>query len=476
MRRNTTMSNAKIQAPKGTYDIFPSGKPKDPWTVSANWHVIERIAREVAELYHYGEIRTPVFEHSELFHRGVGETSDIVSKETYSFPDRKGRSFTLRPEGTAGVVRAVIENGLLNDQGARAKVYYIAPNFRYEEPQRGRYRQHHQFGIEAFGVAEPEQDVECILLQMDFYRRCGVKDLSLRINSLGDGESKQRYRDELVKFLSPKKAALSDDSQRRLETNPLRILDSKDPRDIEACIGVPPASESLSEKSRKHFDRVQELLRLTPSPRRGEGGGEGRELPAPVAADSLDNLSPLTPTLSPPGRGSHGVPFTVDGTLVRGFDYYTDTLWEVTAGGLGAQNAIGGGGRYDNLVEQLGGRPTPGVGFGSGLERLLIALEMQKVTLPTTNKPLVWLISLGDAAKSHNLQLLHELRAAGLPADMDFACRGAKGQFKLAEREKATWAIVVGDDEIAKGQVMLKNFATREEAAVPQSEVIARIQ
>ncbi len=466
MRRKTRMSNAKIQAPKGTADILPADAGK--------WHAVERIAREAAELYHFGEIRTPEFEHTELFHRGVGESSDIVSKETYTFEDRGKRSITLRPEGTAGVVRAMIEHNLLADQGARQKVYYLTSNFRYERPQSGRLRIHHQFGVEAFGVAEPEQDVECILLQMDFYRRCGVKDLALRINSLGDGESKQRYRDELVKFLSPKKAGLSEDSQRRLETNPLRILDSKDPRDIEACVGVPPASESLSEKSRNHFDRVQELLRLTPSPGTpGEGGGEGS---ASLPSNSTNDQNPHPALSRDTGRGSRaGLAFTVDGTLVRGFDYYTDTLWEVTAGGLGAQNAIGGGGRYDNLVEQLGGRPTPGVGFGSGLERLLIALEMQKVTLPTTAKPLVWLISLGDAARAHNLQLLQELRAAGLPADMDFAGRGAKGQFKLAEREKATWAIVVGDDEIAKGQVMLKNLAKREEAAVPRGEVIAKI-
>src|SRR5215207_4174084 len=241
-----------IQAPKGTQDILPAD--------AGRWHAVERVAREVATLYHFDEIRTPIFEHSELFHRGVGETTDIVSKETYTFPDRENRSLTLRPEGTAGVVRAVIENGLLNDQGARAKVYYIGPNFRYEKPQKGRYRQHHQFGVEAFGIAEPEQDVECILLQMDFYRRCGLKDLSLRINSLGDKESKQRYRDKLVEFLSPSASRLSEDSQRRLQDNPLRILDSKDPRDVEAVKGAPPAADYLSPRSRAHFDQVASLL------------------------------------------------------------------------------------------------------------------------------------------------------------------------------------------------------------------------
>src|SRR6478609_7631511 len=215
-----------IQAPKGTKDILPAE--------STRWQAVERIARELSAVYHFDEIRTPIFEHSELFHRGVGETTDIVSKETYTFNDRDNRSLTLRPEGTAGVVRAVIEAGMLNDQGARVKVFYLGPNFRYEKPQKGRYRQHHQFGVEAFGVPEADQDVECILLQMDFYRRCGLKDLALRINTLGDAESKRRYRDALVGFLSPAASRLSEDSQRRLGDNPLRILDSKDPRDIEA--------------------------------------------------------------------------------------------------------------------------------------------------------------------------------------------------------------------------------------------------
>src|SRR3954471_16931436 len=228
-------STATITAPRGTADILPA----ESW----KWQTVERIARDVSALYHFGEIRTPIFEHTELFHRGVGEASDIVNKEMYTFDDRGARSITLRPEGTAGVVRAVIENGLINDQGARAKVFYIGPNFRYERPAAGRLRQHHQFGAEAFGVAEPEQDVECILLQMDFYRRSGVKDLELQVNSLGDRESKARYRDALVAFLSPKVAQLTEESQRRLHTNPLRILDSKAEPDRAASEGAPPAVE-----------------------------------------------------------------------------------------------------------------------------------------------------------------------------------------------------------------------------------------
>jgi histidyl-tRNA synthetase len=416
----------KITAPKGTADILPA----ESW----KWQAVERIARDVAELYHFQEIRTPIFEHTELFHRGVGETTDIVHKETYTFEDRGGRSITLRPEQTAGVARAAIENGLLNDPGSRVKLFYIGPNFRYENVQKGRVRQHHQFGAEIFGIAEPQADVECILFQMDFYRRCGVKQLDLRINSLGDRESKQRYREMLVSYLSPKAAQLSEDSQRRLQTNPLRILDSKDPRDGEASKGAPPAIEALSDSSRAHFAAVQELLK------------------------------------------KQNVPFSVDGTLVRGFDYYTNTLWEITAGGLGAQNALSGGGRYDNLVEALGGKPTPGVGFGSGLERLLIALEAQGVSISNSARPLVWVVSQSDSARETNMKLVTELRTAGVACDMDATGRSVKSQFKLADRENAAWCIIVGDQELSSNTVMLKNLKTGEQSPVARDQIVQRLQ
>lgn len=416
----------KIQAPRGTLDILPS----DAW----KWQAVEGIARETAALYHFGEIRTPIFEHSELFHRGVGETSDIVHKETYTFNDRGDRSITLRPEGTAGVVRAMIEHGLLAQEGARAKVFYIGANFRYERPASGRLRQHHQFGAEAFGTPDADQDVECILLQMEFYRRCGVKDLALQVNSLGDADSKQRYRDALVAFLTPKRDQLSEDSQRRLTENPLRILDSKDPRDQEAIVGAPPAGESLSDKSRTHFERVQKLL-----------------------ADSR-------------------VVFAVNPQLVRGFDYYTETLWEVTASGLGAQNAIGGGGRYDNLVENLGGRPTPGVGFGSGLERLLIALEAQGVAIRDHKPALVWLIYHSEAARGVQWQLLQTLRAHDIAADMDHSGRSAKAQFKILSREQARYSVTVGDAELANNTFVVKDLQTGEQNTLSRDEVVSRLQ
>jgi histidyl-tRNA synthetase len=407
---------SRIQGPKGFEDVLPG----ESW----KWQALERIARETASIYDFREIRTPVLESTALFHRGVGEGSDIVRKETFTFEDRGGDSMTLRPEGTAGVVRAAIEHNLIAQEGSRAKVYYIAANFRYERPQKGRLRAHHQFGAEAFGIADPAQDVECILLQMDFYRRTGLKDVALQINSLGDAESKQRYRELLVGFLTPKMEKLSEDSQRRLTENPLRILDSKDPRDWEAVAGAPPATEALSEKSRKHFETVQELL---------------------AASNEA---------------------FVVNPSLVRGFDYYTETLWEVTASGLGAQNAIGGGGRYDNLVESLGGRATPGVGFGSGLERLLIALEAQGAKLPDAKRPLVWLVYHGEAARAAQWKLLAELRAMDICADMDHSGRSAKAQFKILTREAARYTVTVGDDELANGTVVLKDLEKGEQTAV----------
>jgi histidyl-tRNA synthetase len=416
---------SKINAPRGTADTLPA----DSW----KWQAVEAIARDIAAVYHFAEIRTPVYEYSELFHRGVGETTDIVSKETFTFADRGGDSITLRPEGTAGVVRAVIENNLIAQEGSRTKVFYIGPNFRYERPQKGRLRQHHQFGIEAFGIAEPEQDVECILLQLDFYRRCGIKDFKLRINSLGDSESKKRFAEHIVASLTPKKESLSEESQRRLSTNPLRILDSKDPRDKDLTSNIFGVG-LLSPKSQAHFDRVQKLL---------------------------DDAHVL---------------YSFDNKLVRGFDYYTGTVWEFSTSGLGSQDAIGGGGRYDNLVESLGGRPTPGVGFGVGIERLLIALESQQAALPDPRRPLTWIVAHGPAAKQAAWNLLADLRAAGISADMDLADRSMKAQFKIADREAAKFCLILGDDELAKGEVTLKNLTTGEQLSLPKTEIISRLQ
>jgi histidyl-tRNA synthetase len=425
---------SSINAPKGTQDFLPDDTRK--------WQAVERIAREVAELYHFGEIRTPVFEHTELFHRGVGETTDIVSKETYTFADRDNRSMTLRPEGTAGVVRAVIENGLLNDEGARVKVYYIGPNFRYERPQKGRYRQHHQFGVEAFGVAAPEQDVECIVLQMNFYARLRLKGIRLHWNTLGDRESKAKYSQALKLHLAPKFDRLSEDSQRRFHTNPLRILDSKDPRDQEACSDAPDSLSFLSLDSDKHRRRVEALLE--------------------TQVNALNERRPP----------EEQIVVLSDPNLVRGFDYYTGTVWEVTVPGLGAQNAIGGGGRYDNLVELLGGRPTPAVGFGSGLERLLMALQAQDAIIPIRAKPLIWLISLDDVAFDENLQLLSQLRLAGFAADMDLVRKKPKSQFRSADREGAAFCLLRGETERSENCYSLKDMRMQSQMSLPRHKIV----
>jgi len=419
------MSN-KIQSPTGTEDLLPKDAPL--------WHAIETTARTIAGQFGFGEIRTPVFEHTELFHRGVGETTDMVHKETYTFTDRGDRSITLRPEGTAGVARAVVEHSLVEAPGSVFKCFYIGPNFRYERKQKGRLRVHHQFGAEAFGVASPDQDVECILLQMEFYKRVGLKQTVLMVNSLGDRVSKGAYRDELVKFLTPRREQLSPDSQRRLDENPLRILDSKIPGDIEACQGAPDARESLSDKSRQHFDRVQKLLTML------------------------------------------SIPYQVNPNLVRGFDYYTETLWEVQAAGLGAQSAVGGGGRYDNLVENIGGRPTPGVGFGSGLERLLIALQEQGVTLPVERAGGVFVVSQSPLAQDVAFTLTQELHRAGIIAECDLTGRNVGSQFKLADRVGARVAVVLGEAELASNTAAVKNLSTREQASVARSELLAELK
>ena len=428
MFNRVNMESPRLQAPKGTQDFLPEQ--------TRRWQAVEAIAREVAALYGFEEIRTPIFEDTALFHRGVGETTDIVTKETYTFetrpgPSGKGRSLTLRPEGTAPVVRALLEAGRLDQPQAVEKVYYLAaPMLRFERPQKGRYHQHHQFGIEAFGVAAPEQDVECMLLQHDLYTRCGLRDLTLHLNSLGDTQSKTKYAAALREFFEKRAGQLSEESRRRLEANPLRILDSKDPRDVAAREGAPANVDFLSEHSRGHFQRVCDLLE------------------------------------------DAGVAFARSTSLVRGLDYYTETLWEFTAGGLGSQDAIGGGGRYDNLVETLGGKSVPGVGFGSGMERLLMALEAQGVSLPETYKRPVWVVAQSQGARDEALRLLRSLRRAGIAADMDYTGRSVKAQFKLADRARATHCLILGDDELAGGSVSVKDLETGEQRQVQRSQAI----
>ena len=377
-----------IRPPKGTQDLLPAD--------TARWQAVEAAARRVAGRYGFGEVRTPTYEQTALYHRGVGESTDIVGKETFTFDTRGGESITLRPEGTAGVARALLTAGRFGRTAVREKVYYLSMSmFRYERPQKGRLRQHHQFGAEVFNDPSPAQDAECILLQRDFFAEIGLRDVTLLLNSLGDAESKARYRDALREHLTPKADTLSEDSRRRLETNPLRILDSKVPADKEACADTPAVADSLSDASREHIEQVRRCL------------------------DAV------------------GQPYTMDASLVRGLDYYTETLWEFTAEGLGSQNAIGGGGRYNNLVESIGGPPTPGVGFGCGIERLLLALDAQGVEQAVETPPLTWVI--GEPAAV--LAKLTELRQAGEYADGDLTGRSEKAQRKLAAKHGAAQII-----------------------------------
>ena len=355
-----------IKAPPGVFDILPTD-PKTPWKESHLWAYVERVIRKAAAEYGFQEIRTPVLEKTELFQRGVGETSDIVSKEMYTFEDRGGRSLSLRPEGTAPVIRSYIENGL-SHQAPAHKFFYIAPMFRYERAQAGRYRQHHQFGAEVIGTQAPEQDAEVIDLLYTTYRRLGLQNLKVMINTLGDKECRLRFRDALKAYFSQYQDQLSEDSKQRLEKNPLRILDSKSPQDQEFIENAPSIQEFLSDEVRAHFEQVQEYLSL------------------------LD------------------IPFEINPRLVRGLDYYNRTVFEVAAEELGAQNSIGGGGRYDSLIKELGGPDQPALGFGTGIERIIQTLLKQEAPTPPPYQPSLFLIPLGDKAKRACFQVLHNLR------------------------------------------------------------------
>jgi histidyl-tRNA synthetase len=413
-----------LRAVKGMNDILPDE--------IGRWQVLESALRRTFELAGYKEIRTPVLEPLELFVRSIGEATEIVEKQMFVV-EREEESLALRPEGTAGVARAYVASALHGREPV-SRFYYLGPMFRAERPQRGRYRQFWQAGVEIYGDPGPGCDAELIDMLVRLLDGLGVKNLRVLVNSLGGKETRARFREALRTYLTPRASELSEHAQKRLADNPLRILDSKDPRDQEAIQGAPPAGESLSDKSRKHFDRVQELLTASKAP------------------------------------------FQVNPSLVRGFDYYTETLWEVTASGLGAQNAIGGGGRYDNLVESLGGRPTPGVGFGSGLERLLIALEAQGVALPNPTRPLVWLVYHGDAARTAQWQLLQHLRAADIPADMDHSGRSVKAQLKILDRAGARQTVTVGDTELANSTVVLKDLKTGQQSSISRTDLVARLK
>ena len=416
----------KYQRPKYTHDLYPDAS--DWENDSGRRQFLEDQFRALCRLYGYGEVRTPIFENTELFKRSVGEGTDIVSKEMYTFETKGGDSLTLRPESTAPVLRAYVENSL-HTRGGVVKLYYCASHFRYERGQKGRYRQHEQLGVEALGTDDPALDAEVIQLALAFFRTIGIRNLTLKLNSVGSVESRAAYLVALKAFVEPYLAEFSTEGQGRFETNPLRLLDTKNPRELEILASAPHLSAYLTEEERAHHAAVMGYL-----------------------ADA-------------------GVSYQNDPFLVRGFDYYTKTAFEIQSPDLGAQNALGGGGRYNQLVETIGGPPTPGIGFGLGVERALIALQALGVEMPPLPAPTAHVITLGDAAKPVGVKLLADLRGHGISAEIEYGARSMKAQMRAADKAKARYAIILGDDEIAVGMVQLKNLHDGWQHKVPVAEV-----
>lgn len=414
----------KYQRPKGTNDILPGESEK--------WQFVEETARLLFKDYQFDEIRTPLFEHIEVISRSVGDTSDIVTKEMYDFYDKGDRHITLRPEGTAPIVRSFVENKLYGPEFPKPyKVYYTGPMFRYERPQKGRLRQFHQIGVECFGSKNPATDVEIMAMALAFFEQLGISDLRLVINTLGDSETRVSYRQALIEYLTPFEEQLSADSKRRLHENPLRVLDSKDKKDKEIVANAPQILDYLTTESKTHFETVTAML------------------------DAL------------------GIVYEVDSNMVRGLDYYTHTIFEIMhdSDALGTQSTICAGGRYDNLIEEFGGESTPGFGFGIGIERVLLTLDSEGIELPTIDTIDAYVVHLGDETNVEALKLVQAIRNAGFSADRDYMGRKAKAQFKSADKTKARLVVTIGDSELAEQQVKIKNMATRVEATYPLAKI-----
>ncbi|NUU59867.1 histidine--tRNA ligase [Paenibacillus agri] len=416
------MAKERFEKPTGTQDVLPGAVEK--------WQFVEAKARELCHRFNYREIRTPMFEHTGLFERGVGETTDIVEGEMYTFKDKGDRDLALRPEGTAGVVRAYVQNKLYGEPDV-SKLYYIGPMFRYERPQAGRYRQFHQFGVEAFGAVDPAIDAEVISLGYEFYKELGLKDVRVEINSVGNAPSRAAYREELLNFLRPMKDNLCSDCQRRMERNPLRVLDCK--VDQDKFTDAPSILNSLDEECTVHFAKVKQ---------------------------HLDTM---------------GVDYSINTRLVRGLDYYTHTAFEYKAAGIGSIDTVGGGGRYNGLVEQIGGPDQPGIGFGIGLERILLILEHQKVELESS-KPLdVYFVALSEEADLEITKQLYLLRSKGYSAERDYLGRKMKAQMKSADRMAARYTAILGEDELKAGVIALKSMDTGEQRNVKLDELAQSI-
>ena len=415
----------RYQRPIGTQDVTPEIAPE--------WRFVEESFRQLAARYGYGELRTPVFEDTDLFLRSVGQETDIASKEMYTFEDRGKRSITLRAEGTAPAVRAYLENHLdRTDKQRLVKLFYVVPIFRYDRPQAGRYRQHHQLGIEAIGSPDPAVDAEVISLAWNFYAQMGLTGIRLLINSVGCPSCAPAYVEKLKQTLAPSLPELCESCRRRYVENPLRMLDCKVDHDRMAA--APKLVEELCDECAAHLQQVLAVL------------------------------------------GALGIPYEIDHTIVRGLDYYTKTAFEFQIEGIGAQSALGGGGRYDGLVEKCGGPPTPGVGLGMGLERVLLARQQLGQTLPDDRREGTFIVALGDAVWTEALKLLQDLRLAGLKAEADYRRRSMKAQLRFADSELFAQAIILGEDELARGIVGLKDLATGEQVEVARGELLERLK
>ena len=398
-----------MQALRGTQDILPKQVYK--------WNYIENMIRHLCALYGYGEIRTPMFEDTRLFLRGIGDTTDVVTKEMYTFSDRGGRSITLRPENTASVVRSFLEHKMYGDQQVQ-KVFYIGSMFRYDRPQAGRYREFHQFGVEILGAKSPIADAECIALAYDLFKRLGLNELKLYINSIGHSECRNTYRRKLIEFFEPKTEHLCDDCKERLHKNPLRILDCKEDCCKHASIGAPEITDYLCDDCHNKFEDVKKYLT------------------------------------------SMGISYEVNPRLVRGLDYYTNTAFEIQYTPLGSQSAICGGGRYDGLVEEIGGPTTPGIGFAVGMERLLLALESQHLIPEPKETKHIYIAAIGKEAMNLGIRLQKELRDKEIRAEIDLQEKSLKGQRKYAGKTNAAMTIIIGESELADGIVQIKDMNT----------------
>lgn len=413
-----------IQKQKGTYDVYGNTGKKIVY--------LENLLKALMEKYNYEYVRTPLFEASDLFHRGVGETSDIVSKETYDFTDRGNRNITLRPEGTAGVVRSFIENKMYARTEQPIKTWYYGPMYRYERPQSGRYREFYQFGVEVFGTNDPMIDAEIISIPVNFYKLLGLKGIKVNINSLGDAESRKNYRDALIEYFKPHINTLCEDCKTRFLKNPLRILDCKVDKETEILKNTPSILDYLNEESKKHFENVKKYL------------------------EALD------------------IEYVVNPKIVRGLDYYTNTVFEVEANveGFGSQNVLCAGGRYNNLVETIGGPSTAGIGFALGFERLLTALDYENINVIEDDGIDVYIIPMSENEKQKSLNVTNNLRMNGFKVDMDYLNRNIKSNFKQADRLNSKFVIIIGEEEIKTNVATIKNNHEKTEEKIEFDKLV----